>query len=68
MFETLTNNRCIVDTFDRNFQYDVAHVSLANAADLMLIAPEMCIRDSLYSVAGGGTSCRKNAGQYVLVL
>lgn len=39
VFETLTNNRCIVDTFDRNFQYDVAHVSLANAADLMLIAP-----------------------------
>ena len=29
-FEVLTNNRCIVDTFDRNFQYDVAHVSLAN--------------------------------------
>ena len=39
VFETLTNRRCIVDTFDRNFQYDVAHVSLANAADLMLIAP-----------------------------
>ena len=39
VFETLTNRRCIVDTFDRIFQYDVAHVSLANAADLMLIAP-----------------------------
>ncbi len=39
VFETLTNNRCIVDTFDRNFQYDVAHVSLANKADLILIAP-----------------------------
>ena len=39
VFETLTNRRCIVDTFDRNFQYDVAHVSLANAADLMFIAP-----------------------------
>lgn len=39
VFETLTNRRCIVDIFDRNFQYDVAHVSLANAADLMLIAP-----------------------------
>ena len=38
-FETLTNNRCIVDTFDRNFQYDVAHISLAKSADLMLIAP-----------------------------
>ena len=38
-FETLTNNRCIVDTFDRNFQYDVAHVSLAKKADVILIAP-----------------------------
>ncbi|MCD8375781.1 MAG: bifunctional phosphopantothenoylcysteine decarboxylase/phosphopantothenate--cysteine ligase CoaBC [Oscillospiraceae bacterium] len=38
-FETLTNNRCVVDTFDRDFQYDVAHVSLAKAADLMLLAP-----------------------------
>ena len=38
-FEVLTNNRCSVDTFDRNFQYDVAHVSLAKAADLILIAP-----------------------------
>ena len=39
VFETLTNRRCIVDTFDRNFQYDVAHISLANAADALLIAP-----------------------------
>ena len=39
VFETLTNRRCIVDTFDRNFQYDVAHISLANAADLLRIAP-----------------------------
>ena len=39
VFETLTRRRCQVDTFDRNFQYDVAHISLANAADLMLIAP-----------------------------
>ena len=39
VFETLTNRRCIVDTFDRNFQYDVAHISLANAANLLLIAP-----------------------------
>lgn len=39
VFETLTNRRCIVDTFDRNFQYDVAHVSLANAADCILVAP-----------------------------
>ncbi len=38
-FETLTNHRCTVDTFDRNFQYDVAHISLAKAADLILVAP-----------------------------
>ncbi len=38
-FETLTNNRCIVNTFDRNFQYNVEHVSLAKQADVMLIAP-----------------------------
>jgi len=38
-FETLTNHRCIVDTFDRNFPYEVTHVSLAKAADLILIAP-----------------------------
>lgn len=38
-FETLTNNRCITDTFDRNFQYDVAHVSLAKKAHAVLVAP-----------------------------
>lgn len=38
-FETLTNHRCTVDTFARDFQYDVAHISLAKAADLILIAP-----------------------------
>ena len=38
-FETLTNNKCMVDTFDRNFKYDVAHISIAKAADLILIAP-----------------------------
>ena len=39
-FETLTNNRCIVDTFDRNFQYDVAHVSLAKKADVWVDGQE----------------------------
>jgi phosphopantothenoylcysteine decarboxylase/phosphopantothenate--cysteine ligase len=39
VFETLTNNRCIVDTFARDFQFEVAHVSLANQADAVLIAP-----------------------------
>ena len=38
-FETLTGNKCLVDTFDRNFQYDVEHVELAKAADVFLIAP-----------------------------
>ena len=38
-FETLTNNRCVVDTFARDFQYDVKHISLAKAADVILIAP-----------------------------
>ena len=38
-FETLTGNKCLVDTFDRNFQYNVEHVSLAKLADVVLIAP-----------------------------
>ena len=38
-FETLTNNRCVVDTFARDFQYDVTHISLAKQADLILVAP-----------------------------
>ena len=38
-FETISGNRCTVDTFDRNFEYDVKHISLAKAADLALIAP-----------------------------
>ena len=38
-FETLTNNKCLVDTFDRNFQFDVKHVSLAKKADIFLVAP-----------------------------
>ncbi len=38
-FETLTGNKCMVDTFDRNFQFHVSHVSLAKKADIALIAP-----------------------------
>lgn len=38
-FETLTGNKCIVDTFDRDFQWDVKHISLAKRAALALIAP-----------------------------
>lgn len=38
-FESLTGNKCLVDTFDRNFQFDVEHVALAKMADVALIAP-----------------------------
>lgn len=38
-FETLTGNKCLVDTFDRNFQYSVEHVALAKKADVVLVAP-----------------------------
>ena len=38
-FETLTCHKCLIDTFDRNFQYSVEHVALAKAADIVLIAP-----------------------------
>lgn len=38
-FETLTGNKCLIDTFDRNFQFSVEHVSIAKKADLLLIAP-----------------------------
>lgn len=38
-FETLTGNKCLIDTFDRNFQYSVEHVALAKLADVVMIAP-----------------------------
>ncbi len=38
-FEELTKNKCIIDTFDRNVQYNVAHISLATSADAFIIAP-----------------------------
>lgn len=38
-FETLTGNKCLVDTFDRNFEFNVEHVSIAKKADVVLIAP-----------------------------
>lgn len=38
-FETLSANKCLIDTFDRNFQYSVEHVALAKAADVVMIAP-----------------------------
>ena len=38
-FETLTGNKCISDTFDRNFEFHVGHVSLGKRADLVIVAP-----------------------------
>ncbi len=38
-FETLTGNKCLIDTFDRNFEYSVEHVSLAKRTDVVLVAP-----------------------------
>ncbi len=38
-FESLTSNKCLIDTFDRNFQYSVEHVALAKKADVVMIAP-----------------------------
>lgn len=38
-FETLTGNKCLTDTFDRNFQFEVEHVELAKRADLAVVAP-----------------------------
>ena len=38
-FETLTGNKCLIDTFDRNFEYSVEHVALAKQAQVFLIAP-----------------------------
>lgn len=38
-FETLTSHKCLIDTFDRNFNYNIEHVSLASKADVVLVAP-----------------------------
>ena len=50
-FETLTQNKCIVDTFDRNFEYSVEHVALAKAADAVMIAPASA--DVIGKIANG---------------
>ncbi len=51
IFETLTNHKCLVDTFDRNFEFHVGHVSLAKKADVMLIAPASA--NVIGKIAGG---------------
>ncbi len=50
-FETLTSNKCLIDTFDRNFQYSVEHVALAKQADVVLVAPASA--DVIGKIANG---------------
>lgn len=50
-FETLTGNKCLLDTFDRNFQYSVEHVALAKKADTVMIAPASA--NVIGKIAGG---------------
>ena len=50
-FETLTNNKCIVDTFDRNFSFDVKHISLAKKGNLFVVAP--CTANVIGKLAHG---------------
>lgn len=50
-FETLTARKCLVDTFDRNFQYNVEHVALAKRADLFVVAPATA--NVIGKIAGG---------------
>lgn len=50
-FETLTSNKCLVNTFDRNFQYNVEHVALAKRADIFMVAPASA--NVIGKIAGG---------------
>ena len=50
-FETLTQNKCLIDTFDRNFEYSVEHVSIAKKADVVMIAPASA--NVIGKIAGG---------------
>ena len=67
-FETLTGNKCLVDTFDRNFQFSVEHVSVAKKADVVMIAPASAdvigklahgIADDMLSTTILACRCRK---------
>ncbi|TCL59983.1 phosphopantothenoylcysteine decarboxylase/phosphopantothenate--cysteine ligase [Kineothrix alysoides] len=67
-FETLTGNKCLIDTFDRNFQYNVEHVSLAKSADIVLVAPASAnvigklahgIADDMLTTTVMACSCKK---------
>ena len=50
-FETLSGHKCLIDTFDRNFEFKVSHVSLAQKADIFLIAPATA--NTIAKVANG---------------
>lgn len=50
-FETLTGNKCLINTFDRNFEFSVEHVALAKQADLVLVAPATA--NIIGKIAGG---------------
>ena len=50
-FETLTGSKCLVDTFDRNFKYEVEHIAAAKACDLLLVAPASA--NVIGKIAGG---------------
>lgn len=67
-FETLTGNRCLIDTFDRNFEFSVEHVSLAKRTDVVLVAPASAnvigklangIADDMLSTTVMACGCKK---------
>jgi len=67
-FETLTGSKCMVDTFDRDFQFDVRHISVAKEADVILVAPATAdiiakmahgIADDMLSTVVLAATCRK---------
>ena len=67
-FETLTGNKCLVDTFDRNFSFHVEHVSVAKKADVLLIAPASAnvigklangIADDMLTTTAMACKCKK---------
>ena len=67
-FETLTGNKCMVDTFDRNFQFHVAHISIAKKADVLLVAPASAnvigklangIADDMLTTTAMACTCQK---------
>ncbi|MBR3420682.1 MAG: bifunctional phosphopantothenoylcysteine decarboxylase/phosphopantothenate--cysteine ligase CoaBC [Ruminococcus sp.] len=67
-FETLTQHKCLIDTFDRNFEYSVEHVSIAKKADVVMIAPATAnvigkiangIADDMLTTTVMACTCRK---------